>query len=415
MKNPIFDIDNWKEITATLSRNKTRTFLTAFGIFWGTAMLAMLWGGAQGLQDVLRRQFSGFATNTALVHSNPITMPYRGYSKGMWWTVTQSDVNNIRKSVSGIDALTPIATRSTNAAFGSKTVSSRIQGVSSEYPKINEPIIYGGRFINEADEYNDRKVCVIGKRIADELFRGDDPVGKFISMDNIYYRVVGVAGQKSELNINGRLDDMVVVPISMMRRAYNLGNNIDFMLFTAKQGVRPSDLQPKIERILRAAHPIHPDDTQAIRFMDISKEFEMVDNMFTGVDILVLFVGLGSLMAGIIGVGNIMWIIVKERTQEIGIRRAIGAKPRDIIMQILSESVVLTIVAGTAGICFAVLILSAVAHGSADETGEMARFQLTFMNAIYILILFLSLGTAAGIIPAIKAMRIKPIEALNDK
>ncbi len=185
-------------------------------------------------------------------------------------------------------------------------------------------------------------------------------------------------------------------------------------MFVAREGISPSSLQPRIERILRNNHPIHPDDHNAIWFFDVSEKFQMVDNLFMGITVLALFVGVGTLLAGIIGVGNIMWVIVKERTQEIGIRRAIGAKPRDIIVQILSEGVVMTIVAGIAGICFATLVLAVAQHLTANEI-SVPRFQLAFSEAMTIMATFVILGTAAGLIPSIKAMRIKPIEAMNDK
>lgn len=414
MKNPIFDIDSWKEISATLSRNKTRTFLTAFGIFWGTAMLSMLWGGAQGLQDILRRNFAGLSTNMALVFSSKTSMPYKGYAKGMAWSLTQTDVNNIRARIPEIEAMSGISGRSTTAVYEKHSTSTRVQGVEDQFPLIFAPVIYEGRFINESDERNMKKVCVIGKSMADEIFGSESPIGKFISLDNIYYRIIGVAGQLSEVEINGKIDEIFTIPLSTLRQAYNTGQNIDEVMLTVKPGYRPGDLKPRVQRIIHANHPIHPDDMQAIEYWDVSEEFETVDNMFTGVDILVLFVGFSSLLAGIIGVGNIMWIIVKERTQEIGIRRALGAKPRDIIVQILSESVVLTTIAGIAGICMAVIILSAVAK-STTLNGDVPGFQLSFTHAMIILVTFLTLGTAAGIIPAVKAMRIKPIEALNDK
>lgn len=414
MKNPVFDIDNWKEITATLSRNKTRTFLTAFGIFWGTAMLAMLWGGAQGLQDMLSRQFAGFAQNSGVIFPNATSMPYKGYAKGMSWSLTLTDVTNLRNRIPEMTASTSMASKSTTAKYNDKTQSTELQGVEPGFEYIMSPIIHEGRFINEADLRERKKVCVIGKKVAEQLFGSESPVGKYIEADNIYYRIVGVGSQRSEVSIGSRVDDSLFIPITTAQSAYNYGNKIFYFVFALKKGVSPTSLLPKIERVIRSNHPIHPDDRQAIEIMDVSEMFEMVSNVFMGVDILVLFVGMGSLLAGIIGVGNIMWIIVKERTQEIGIRRAIGAKPRDIIMQILSESVVLTIVAGVAGICFAVLVLLIAAHVTA-EGDDVPGFQLTFMNAVWILVTFLTLGTAAGTIPALKAMNIKPIEALNDK
>lgn len=282
--------------------------------------------------------------------------------------------------------------------------------MESGYADINAPVMNEGRFINDLDERGSKKVCVLGKRIAGELFGSESALGKFVLIDNIYYKVVGVASQKSQASIGRRIDESALIPLSTVRRAYNEGVKIDYFVYTTNPGVKPSSIKQTFFRTVRAMHPIHPDDEQALEMWDVSEEFEQVAAVFSGINILVLFVGLGSLLAGIIGVGNIMWIIVKERTQEIGIRRAIGAKPRDIIMQVLSESVVLTIVAGTAGICFAVLVLTAVAIGT-EETG----FQLQFAHAVTIMVLFLVLGTAAGTIPALKAMNIKPIEALNDK
>lgn len=415
MRNSLLDIENWKEIGITLARNKTRTFLTAFGIFWGTAMLSMLWGGSQGLQDIMRSQFDGFATNVAFLFPGTTSIPYKGYNKGMSWSLTRMDLANIRRCVVDIEASTAFNSRhALTAVYGSRHTSTSIQGVESTYPQINIPIIYAGRFINEVDELQERKVCVIGKRIAHDLFGSDFGIGEYISIGGIYYRVVGVCGQKSEITINERLDETIVIPLSTMRRAYNLGDDVGGIMLLAKQGCRPSDLQASIERVIRTAHHIHPDDKKAINFFDISEHFEKVDNLFIGISILVLFVGIGTLLAGIIGVGNIMWVIVKERTQEIGIRRAIGAKPRDIITQILSESVVLTIIAGIAGICFAVFVLAIASIITATETSQ-PQFQLQFTHAIIIMVTFVVLGTMAGLIPAVKAMRIKPIEALNDK
>lgn len=206
------------------------------------------------------------------------------------------------------------------------------------------------------------------------------------------------------------MDESIFIPFNSMRRSYNMGNRVHNFMMTLKSGYSPSDFENLIRRLIASNHPIAPDDQGAIFYFDVSEQFKMVDNVFLGISLLALFVGVGTLLSGVIGVGNIMWIIVRERTHEIGIRRAIGAKPRDIIVQILSESMVLTTIAGIAGIVFSTLILA----GAENALGTI-RTQLTFAQATEILTAFLVLGTAAGIIPAIKAMRIKPIEALNDK
>lgn len=414
MRNPVFDIENWREIGATLSRNKTRTVLTAFGIFWGTAMLAMLLGGAQGLEYMLRKNFDGFAANTGILYPSSTTIAYKGYNKGRQWQLTTDDVSQIRKAIPEITALTTLDDGNAIAVNGKRQTSARLQGVDSEYPLINLPIIYEGRFINSTDDVSGRKVCVLGKTVADNLFPEESPIDKFVEVNGIYYKVVGVVGQSNEAQINGRLEEQIVIPSSTMRKSLNLGNKVGGLMFTVKNGVTPTMVKPRMVRILSNNHSIHIDDKQAFGLFDISERFAMVDNLFIGVSILALFVGAGSLLAGVIGIGNIMWVIVKERTQEIGIRRAIGAKPRDIIAQILSEGVVLTAIAGMAGICFAVIVLAGVEMifvGNSDVTS----FQLSFSKAIAILVTFSALGTLAGVVPSIKAMKIKPIEAMNDK
>lgn len=415
MKTSFFDIENWREIGATLARNKTRTFLTAFGIFWGTAMLAMLFGGAQGFEGVMRRNFAGFSTNLGAVYANRRTEPYKGFTKGSGWNITNQDVELIRQLAPAIEYSTEMNTRGGSAAFGAKTKSASISGVDGDYGRILIPVINEGRFINNGDVTAERKVAVLGKDVATSLFGNDSPIGEYISLDGIYFKVVGVASQLSEVTINSRLDESVILPSSTMKRAFNWGNTVGLFLYTAPPGHSPAENEPIIRRIVSSAHSISPDDRNAIEFLDISEQFEMIDNLFLGISLLALFVGFGSLMAGVIGVGNIMWIVVKERTQEFGIRRAIGAKPLDITVQVLSESIMLTLVAGSLGVCFGALVLGIADKMTYDPLLGHAGFELSFRAAVTIVLLFFILGSLAGTIPALRAMKIKPIEALNDK
>ncbi|MDE7397412.1 MAG: ABC transporter permease [Muribaculum sp.] len=415
MKLHIFDTDNWREIMATLGRNRTRTFLTAFGIFWGTAMLALLYGGSQGLQDLLARKFQGISTNCAGFWAQQTTLPYKGYKKGRTWEITVDDIASVRSAIPQIKASTCINTIKSTARYKDRTYSSAVQGIDEDYNKISGPGLVEGRHLNESDIRDCRKVAVIGKHIATELFGNTSPIGNFIEVDNIYYNVVGVYTQINEMRINGEIDECISIPSSTMNRTYNFGNRIDFFLFEPVDGITPSQLMPRIRRILYNRHTIHPQDETAVQAFDLSERFATIYGLFGAVDFLALFVGIGTLLAGVIGVGNIMWIIVKERTQEIGIRRAIGARPIDVIMQILTESMTLTVIAGMSGIVFAVVILSGAAKATAGADGDIAGFQLSFANAIIVLSSFIILGTAAGTIPALKAMHIRPIEALNDK
>lgn len=415
MKNPIFDIDNWREILATLSRNKTRTFLTAFGVFWGTAMLAMLWGGAAGLEGMMMRNFQGFATNMGGCSASRTTVAYKGFKKGMSWSLTDDDLTYFRRICPILESSSALTFHTSTFRHADKKSSGWIMGVEGDFFKMQIPVVYEGRVINSSDVSGDRKVMALGKSVATELFGSESALGKYVEVNGIYFKVIGVLGQKGEASIGSRIDDSAVMPASTMRRAYNEGNKIDVIVFTAVSGYTPTDAKPWLWRAVTANHPIDPDDDKAIWFKDISEEFEMVDNLFIGISILALFVGVGTLLAGVIGVGNIMWIIVKERTREIGVRRAIGAKPVDIIIQILSESMTLTAIAGVAGVCFATVVLAVADHMTYDPVLGPAHFELRLFHAVCIIVVFLVLGSAAGLIPAIKAMKIKPVEALNGK
>ena len=416
---PIFDIENWKEIAATLGRNKTRTFLTGFGIFWGVAMLAILMGSARGGEDMLRRNFAGFASNSGGIVASRTTIPYKGNAKNRGWSMDLTDVERLKLAIPELKNVVPIfqSWNQASCVNGKYSYSGSALGIGPEYAEVITPKIYNGRFINEADVSQERKVVFLGKKIANEIFPGDpDPVGKTVQINGISYTIIGVGGNLSEAGINGQIDEQALLPQSTFRRANGRGDKIDFCMFLADDNVRIKDLEPRIRSVLYRRHIIAPEDESAVWFINIADMFEMVNTMFTGVNLLALFIGLSTLLAGVIGIGNIMWVIVKERTQEIGIRRAIGAKPRDIIAQVLSEGVALTVLFGLAGITFATLALGVLQFvTNQGDVPTIAQFQMNFTNAFVILIVFVVLGTLAGLIPSIKAMRIKPIEALNDK
>ena len=190
MKTTIFDWENWREIGVTLAKNKTRTFLTAFGIFWGTVMLALLMGGSQGMEDMIMQNFAGFATNTAFMHSGRRTISYKGFNKGSSWSMSQSDINNLSHNIQGIKTIAPMMNRSSSVVYGSKSSTLDILGQSANYKLIQEPIIYEGRYINEQDDYEERKVCLLGKKVAEDLMGGESPLGKYISIGGIYYKAV---------------------------------------------------------------------------------------------------------------------------------------------------------------------------------------------------------------------------------
>lgn len=416
MKIPFFDIENWKEIGATLARNKTRTFLTAFGIFWGVFMLACLMGGARGAEDLLRRNFEGFATNSAILFPGRTTIPYKGHAKGRRWQADQTDIDRLRELLPEIQTVTSQSAES-NISFqnGRYSFSGQVWGVEKEFTDVMLPNIENGRFINDADVRFQRKVAVVGKKVANELFpKNSAPIGETILVNGIAYTIVGIAYQTSEIQMNDRIDNVVIIPRSTFQKGFNRADKVDIIMMVAKRGADFDELEPKIRHILYSRHQVEPSDNSAMWYMNISAEFAKVDILFMGVSFLALFIGLSTLIAGIIGIGNIMWVIVKERTQEFGIRRAIGAKPADVTTQILSEGVTQTAIAGMAGISLACIVLGITATLTANETST-PRFQMTLWQAGVIILTFIILGTLAGLIPALKAMRIKPIEAINDK
>lgn len=411
------DIDSCEEILITITRNKTRSLLTAFGVFWGIFMLVALIGGGQGMQGMMQKNFEGFATNSGFIASQKTGEAYKGFRKGRWWNLENSDVERLKAGLSNkLEVITPSTARwGSTAVYGDKKYECSVKGLYPEYDKIESQQMAYGRFINDVDVKEARKVCVIGKRVYESLFKpGEDPCGKYVRVDGIYYRIIGMCVSEGNVNIQGQASEAVVLPFSTMQQAYNLGKDLDVICFTVKPGIKVTDVQPEVEAIIKEAHYIAPDDKQAIMLLNAEAMFAMMDNLFTGIRILIWMVGLGTLLAGAIGVSNIMMVTVKERTTEIGIRRAIGARPRDILQQILSESMVLTTIAGMAGISFAVLVLQVMEIATAED-GNVYNFQVSFGLALGTCFLLIALGMLAGLAPAYRAMAIKPIEAIRDE
>ncbi len=412
------DLDTWSEILLTITRNKTRSLLTAFGVFWGIFMLIALIGGGKGLQQIMSQNFAGFATNSAFIFAQPTGKAYKGFSKGRQWNMELSDVELIKSKVKGVSFATP-----NNSSWGLKAIyqdkqgSFTVKGLYPEYDRVESQKIASGRYINDVDVENQRKVCVIGKRVKEKLFaNGVEPCGKYISIDGTYYCVVGVSSSEGNISINGQASESITIPFSTYQKIYNRGNQVDLICVLAKSGYKITDIQTQLEKVIKEKHLISPEDKEAVQLFNADAMFSMIDSLFTGIRILVWLVGLGTLLAGIIGVSNIMMVTVRERTIEIGIRRAIGAQPRDILEQILAESIVLTLVAGLAGICFAVLVLQVLEVGvNAGGTFTGIQFQVSFGLAIGVAILLLSLGVVAGFAPAYRALAIKPIDAIRDE
>jgi putative ABC transport system permease protein len=411
-----FDLDRFEEIIVTITRNKTRSVLTAFGVFWGIFMLVVMIGGGNGLQNLMQRNFEGFATNSCFIFSQNTTKPWKGFRKGRSWNLENADINRIRNKVSKIAHITPsLMDFGISTVKGNQKGSYSVRGIYPEYQFIEAQVMSSGRSINQEDIVEERKVCTIGSRVYEDLFKkGERAVGQFIRVKGIYYQVIGITGGHSHISLGGRAEETITIPFTVMQKAYSRGKNVDIICITAKPGLMVTSLHDQISQIVKEAHMLAPDDDQALMFINMEQMFAMIDSLFAGIRALVWLVGLGTLLAGAIGVSNIMMVTVKERTSEIGIRRAIGARPREIMNQILSESILLTLLAGLAGISFAVLILQVVEVGL-SSSGTIAHFQVSFSMAVAMLAVLLTLGVAAGLAPAYRAMAIKPIEAIREE
>ncbi|MBR3096249.1 MAG: ABC transporter permease [Bacteroidales bacterium] len=416
---PLFDTDTFREILDSILRNRSRSLLTGFGVFWGVFMLMLLTGGGQGLKDLLVQNFEGFAQNTCIVATGTTTKPYKGFKKGRTWDLEYADVDRLKAMVPELETVSPTVSLWGKSVTRDENTSSRavVKGVRAEHNRIETPRLKYGRWINDADNLQERKVCVIGKRVYEELFpEGGNPTGKRISIDGSYYTVIGVDWKDSNgIAINGRPSDAVYIPINQARRAYNLGNTVHLLCFTAKEGITMSDVTPRVREIIARQHFIEPTDEQAMFLLNTQLIFGIVDNLFKGINFLIWLIGLGTLLAGVIGVSNIMMVSVKERTTEIGIRRAIGATPNQILGQIISESIVLTLVAGMIGIVFSVLILAGVELAMTTDGVLKAAFQVPFGTAVLAALLLTVLGVLAGLMPALRAMQIKPVDAMRDE
>ena len=412
-----FDIDRYREILDTITRNKARSLLTGFGVFWGIFMLVTLIGGGQGLKENLSANFEGFATNTVVIYPQATTKPYHGFRKGRTWGMTFRDTERLRSQIPQLDVISPMLSHwGGSATYKDKKASCSFKGVMPNYAQVETPKLSYGRFINEMDIAEGRRVCIIGKRVYKSLFPGGgDPCGQRIQVDSAFYQVVGVDYSSGSMNINGSAEQAIVVPLTLMQQAYNRGDSIDLLCMTLKPGYRVTDMQDRIRMVLAKAHDVDPTDEKSIFLINTEVMYSMLDSLFSGVNLLIWLVGIGTLLAGAIGVSNIMMVTVRERTTEIGIRRAIGATPRMILSQIISVSIALTVAAGMAGILFGIVVLEMIELANTTGGVVTAHFQVRFWTAVGALALLTVLGVIAGLAPALRAMSVKPVDAMRDE
>lgn len=416
----IFDIDRWQEIWQAITHNKFRSALTGFGVFWGMFMLVVMVGAGIALQRGIMQNIEGFATNSCFVSASSTTEPYKGFKKGRNWNIVNEDLPILQQRIPEIEHISPIlfgwGTGGNNVFHGEKGGAFNSKGVLPNYNEVERVKLRYGRFINDIDNENRRKVCVIGERVYEVLFnKGENPVGEYIQLNGIYFQVIGVAESVAQVNIGGNTEETVQLPFLTMQQAFNMGNTVHFLAITTKPGHKVSVIEKAVEEELKKLHDIAPEDRSAVMVFNIEEQFNMFFYLGIGIAALIWIVGLGTLAAGGIGVSNIMLVTVKERTREIGIKRALGATPRNIISQIMTESIILTTIAGVAGLMFGVGVLSVVGILMKDSQEFFSEPQISFSVAIAGLAIIIVIGVFAGYLPARKAMQIKAIEAIRQE
>ena len=416
----MIDVDKWQEIIHALKANKIRTALTAFGVFWGIFMLIIMLGASKGLENGITAGMKDFATNSAFVWANKTAIPYKGYQRGRRYNFNNDDMLALKANIPEIDVLAPkingYGKNGNNVTRGIKTGSFEIQGEYPEVMKINPYNILEGRFINAVDVQQMRKVANIGTRVRETLFKPGEPVvGQYIKIQGVYFQIIGIIDSKTE--VNGGSKENVILPFTTLQKTYNFGDVVHYFAFTAPAGTDVEKVEKKIVEVVKKRHSIAPNDDQAVGHFNVSKEFKKMNGLFMGITALMWIVGIGTLIAGVVGVSNIMLVIVKERTQEIGIRRAIGATPRMIMGQIINESVFLTAMAGYFGLIMGIVIVELINKGI-GEGGADSPFkhpEVDIKVAITALTILIICGIFAGIVPAKRAISLKPIEAIREE
>ncbi|TVQ89711.1 MAG: ABC transporter permease [Bacteroidetes bacterium] len=422
----MFDLDKWQEIFAALKKNKMRTFLTAFGVFWGIFMLVIMLGSGRGLQNAVFDGMKDFATNSLFVWTQPTSEPYDGFPRGRRFYFRNDDIEALRNNIPEIDIIAPRlqaggGTSSTdNVIRGIKTGSFTVNGDYPEWNLIDPVKMLDGRFLNHLDLLHRRKVAVIGDMVKNILFgKDEDPLGEYIRINGVYFQVVGVFSPlNSNIGFGGDKAQSIFIPFTTLQQTYNYGNIVGWFAITAREDIPVGIVDDKVRELLKRRHRVAPHDNHAIAGVNLEEQFIRVKGLFLGIDILVWIVGIGTLLAGVIGISNIMLIVVKERTKEIGIQRALGATPRKIISQIISESVFLTTIAGYMGLSLAVFLLELInrallASGADNQAFKNPEVDLNI--AIAALIILIVAGAFAGLMPANRAISIKPIDALRDE
>ena len=411
----LFDSDTWQEIYGSIRKNKVRTAITIIGVLWGIFLLVVLLGAARGMENGFKKIFGDFATNSVFVWTQSTDTPFKGFQEGRRFNLKMNDIEALQSEYE--DEIKLLAPRNQTNNLIIHDFKSGSFSVSGDYPlldQIQKKKLTQGRFINENDMLSSAKVTVISEDMYKQLFdKGEEVIGEYIKINSINYKVVGVYGASNGIDLDG---DTAYIPFTTFKKVYNTADNVDWMVITASEGIDIVQMEKDVILTLKSLHKVHPDDKRAFGSFNLGTRIEKMTGFLTGMQFLTWFVGIATLIAGVFAIGNILLITVKERTKEIGIRRALGATPKSIRQQIILESVFLTTVAGMLGIIFGSLVLFAI--DSAFGQGDDATLINPTVNIPIIMIAFATLivlGTMIGLIPAHMATVVKPIEALREE
>lgn len=414
----MFDLDKWQEIYTTMRKHMLRTVLTAFGVFWGIFMLVLLLGAGRGLENGIKNAFGNLAKNSMFVWGRKTALPYKGIKAGKYVAFTNQDMESIKKEIPEIQYLAGGTSLTGDYTVSYKTSNGSFQ-VGGDMPEMND--IRGleipqGRFINQIDIKEKRKIAVLGPRVVEVLFGKEEPIGKYIKIKGVFFLVVGVFYIESS---EGRNEvEKIYIPLTTLQHVFNAPNRIGSFALAPYEGYEPEEVESKVKLLLANRHLVSPEDRSAINGWNSGRESRKIQGLFNGINAFVWFVSIGTIIAGIVGVGNIMLIIVKERTKEIGIRKALGATPRSIISMIVQESVVITSVSGYFGLVVGVGVLELINYGLSLAPKKNEFFdnpEIDINVALIATAILVVTGALAGLFPAMRAANINPIEALKEE
>lgn len=409
----MFDRDIWQEIFNTIKTNKLRTFLTGFSVGWAIFILVMLLASVNGMQNGFYNQFNDDATNSIFVRPGTTSKAYSGFEAGRRIQLKNDDVEYIKKSFpEDVEYISARYYANAAARYKSETGSYQIQATSPDHQAIEKTLVVAGRYVNEADIVNKAKVAVIGRKVAEDLFKDEDPLGKFVELNNLPFRVIGIFTDDGDDNAERR----IYAPISTYQRIYGNTNDVNMIALTYNPTYDIStalEFSDRLEVLLKRRHRIDPEDQAGLYIFNYAEAFDNISSFTTVLNSIGIGVAFLILIAGIVGIGNIMVFTIKERTKEIGVRKALGAKPQQIINLVLLESVFITTLSGFVGLLFAWMILAAI--GPTIQSPAFSNPSVSASTVITATIILIIAGVLAGWIPAMKAANVKPIVALSDK